>query len=266
MKGLTQHFLEGLAEIIDTLNRSANPPSFNPTVAVLSALILTAAVSFSSGVRLPLLILAGSVILILLARPFIYSWVKIVVFIAFWATVTSAPLLFMASGNSIAGLTVNLVELNISREGFDVMAAFIVRVTAAAAVFTSFAFILGWRRIIKGLEGLGVPREITFFLTLSIIHIPFFLREASKMLSAREARIIRNTRFKRIWGILATVIGDLLLKSHERAYRIEKAINARSFVSPSSSNRDSTPKIKFLDLTLLSSTLCVPALMLLVGL
>jgi len=67
------------------------------------------------------------------------------------------------------------------------MIAFISRVVASAAIFTSFVSIMGWRRIIMGLEGLRIPRELTLLLNLSVIHIPLFLRESSKMLSAREA-------------------------------------------------------------------------------
>jgi len=134
------------------------------------------------------------------------------------------------------------------------MIAFISRVVASAAIFTSFVSIMGWRRIIMGLEGLRIPRELTLLLNLSVIHIPLFLRESSKMLSAREARIMRKITFKEIWRILATVVGDLLLRSHEHAWRLEKAIRARSFAAELSSKTTSIP-LGIKDLFLLSLTL-----------
>ncbi|MCX8176149.1 MAG: energy-coupling factor transporter transmembrane protein EcfT, partial [Candidatus Bathyarchaeota archaeon] len=111
------------------------------------------------------------------------------------------------------------------------MINFIVRVVSATAIFTSFVLMLGWKKTMEGLKGLGVPYEVVFFLMLSIIHIPLFLRETSKMLSAREARIVKKVKFRQIWGILSTVIGDILLKSHEHAWRLEKAVKARSLTS-----------------------------------
>ena len=147
----------------------------------------------------------------------------------FWAALASAPLPFITHGKSIASLSLGFIGLSISREGVDLMVTFILRVVSAAAIFTSFAQIMGWRRIIRGLEGLRMPRELGLILNLSIIHIPIFLRETLKMLSARESRIMRKIRFRDIWGVLSMVVGDLILRIYERAWRINNAIEARSF-------------------------------------
>ena len=231
MEKLTQRFLEGLAETINTLNREVVNPPFNPTITVLSALIFTSLAAFALDFKIPLLILTISIVLMVLTQAPIYSWIRIILFIFFWATIVSIPLPFITPGKPLIELSIPLTTLKISFEGLDLMINFIARVVSAAAIFTTFILMLGWRKTVEGLEGLKIPREIVLFLMLSIIHIPLFLREISKMLSAREARIVKKVKFKQIWGILATVIGDLLLKSHEHAWRLEKAIEARSLVS-----------------------------------
>lgn len=256
LKSLTYKFLEGLAEAVDSLNSGVDYAFFNPTIAVFSALILTGAAAFSHDFKLPTLIFLISVGLVLITRSPIRRWVRIVIFISAWALIVSLPLPFITSGEPIVNLSIGMIKLRASHEGVNLMTAFISRVAASTAIFTSFASIMGWRRTIMGLERLRMPRELTFLLNLSIIHIPLFLRESSKMLSAREARVMRKITLKEVWKILATVVGDLLLKSYEHAWRLEKAIKARSFTEEISWKSTSN-SVGIKDLLLLSLTLCV---------
>jgi energy-coupling factor transporter transmembrane protein EcfT len=251
--------LEGLAESIESLNIEPKLPFFNPTIAVVSALILTGVAAFSYDYKLPMVILILSFMLVILTRSPLFLWTRIVLFILAWATLVSIPLPFMIPGESITNLSLNPIELKVGREGFYLMVTFISRVVAAAAIFTSFAFMMGWRKIVKGLEGLRVPQEITLLLNLLIIHIPLLIREVSKMMSAREARIMRNAGFKEKWIILATVVGDILLRSNERASRLEKGIRARSFASIEARRKDSSTEVVGKNLSLLSLSLCILA-------
>ena len=266
MRSLTHSFLESLAEAVSLLNRERNTNPFHPTVAVLSALILTGTAAFSSSVTLPALLLALSVILVLLTHSPFSTWVRVVAFVAVWAAVVSAPLLFLAPEAPQAFLPFDGVELKINGRGSSEMVVFVVRVTAAAAVFSAFTSMMGWRRLVEGLESLRMPREITSSLTLSMIYLPLFLREALKMLSAREARIVRKRKLRDSWEILATVVGDLLLRSHERAWRIEKAIRARSFTAFRNLLKRPSAKLKAGDLSLIAVALIIPLLGVLAGL
>jgi len=265
LRSLTQRFLEGLAETVEVLNRQPNQTFFNPVVAVFSVLILTGAAAFSLEAKLPLIILTVSIILMFLTRSSFYSWVRVVGFVVGWALVVSIPVMFITPGKALASLPLNFVELRVSWEGLNAMVAFVFRVVAAAAIFTTFALMLGWRGMMKGLEGLRVPREITFSLTLSIIHIPLFLRELAKMLSAREARIVKNMGVKQLWGTLATVIGDLLVKSHERMWRLEKAMRSRSLTPAGILWKNPKTKLKTQDLLLLLLTASILVIGFLVG-
>jgi len=104
-KGLTNRFLEGLTETVDSLNSAANPTFFNPTIAVLSALIFTGAASFSYDFRLPTLIFFMSVALILISRSSTRMWFRVIIFISVWADVVSAPIPFITPGDPLAGLS-----------------------------------------------------------------------------------------------------------------------------------------------------------------
>ncbi|UCE29358.1 MAG: hypothetical protein JSV85_01085 [Candidatus Bathyarchaeota archaeon] len=257
LRNLTERFLENLAEAVDSLSVGSTPSSLNPTIAVLSALVLTGTAAFSYGFALPALILAISVVLVLLAHSSVRQWTKILLFVSVWVALVSAPLPFITPGKSIAVLSLGLIELGVSFEGLNEMIAFISRTTAAAAIFTSFASAMGWRRIVNGLEGLRMPGQFGLFLNLSIIHIPLFLRETAKMLSARESRIVRKIRIREVWRVLSTVVGDLLLRGYERSWRLEKAINARSFIPLEPSLKTPSTAMGIKDFLLLFISLCI---------
>jgi len=270
-RSLTHSFLEALRDTVNDLNHEASLKSFNPTITLLSALILTATASFSTGVKLPTLILLLSVALTLYARPSTYAWVKVVLIVALWALLVSIPLAFITSGEIIASLPLGFATLRVSREGVNTLLAFTLRATSAAAIFTAFYQIIGWRGMVKGLRGLRVPSELTAMASLSITYIPLFLREAVRLLSAREARIMKKGRLRRVWWMLTTVIGDLMLKGYERAWRLEKALRAKSFVetsprsAPLSSWRPLKAPDRLKDLGLMGLALFIPVLNLLIG-
>ncbi len=265
MRNLTERFLEGLAGAIDSLNVGSSPTSLNPRMTLLSALILTGTAAFSYGFKLPLLILTVSVGLILLTRSPIRVWARIPLLVSVWAFLASVPLPFMTPGETVYRLSLGLIDLEVSREGLNSMLTFISRVVAAAAIFTSLAFIMGWKRIVKGLGDLRIPQELGFLLNLSIVHIPLFLRETVKMLSARESRVMRKIRFREVWRVLSTVVGDLLLRSYERAWMVDKAIRARSFASTGFPWKTPSAAVGIKDFLLLSFSLCMVAFGVLTG-
>lgn len=255
ISGLVQKFLEGLAEIIDSLNSEKEISYFNPTVVLASAIILTGVAAFSYDFKISIFILLLSFILVVVTRSSIISFTKITLFVLFWATLVSFPSLFITQGEILTQFSFNAIKLEISIEGINTMITFIARVVSAAAIFTSLALIMGWRKMIEGLEGLRVPREITSLLILLIIQLPFLLREASKMLSAREARIVKNVGFKDSWKVLATVVGDLFIRSYEHAIRLDRAIRARNLKSVKTIKNNKITSVNGHDIALFSISL-----------
>ena len=232
-KTLTFRFLENLAEVFRQLNNVPSSLPFNPALSTLSALILTGTAALSYDLKTPNMILFISMVLIsVLNNSFLSPWIKTIFFALTWASIVSAPLPFITAGEVLVELPIGLTTLKVSFEGIRLTASFITRVTASVAVFTAFIMVMGWRGIIAGFEELHIPRELSFMLNLSIISIPVFLRETLNMFLAREARIMRKVKIRNIWRTLATVIGELMLRGYERAWRLDKSIRARSFSRP----------------------------------
>jgi len=259
VKSLTHKFLESMAEAMSALDRGVDPKNLNPTISLISAFILTGTAAFSYTLKLPLLILFLSVILIQSARSPMTHWIKLQLFILLWAFIVAIPLPFITVGKPLVILSMGPLILNLSEEGLKAMLLFVARVSAAAAIFTSLTCIVGWRGVVKGIEGFKAPGEAVLLLNTSIIYIPLFLRNTLKMLSAREARIIARSRLKDIWGLMATVVGDLILRGYEHAWRLEKTIEARTFASRRTS-QGSRAEVRANDIILLSISLIILAL------
>lgn len=266
-KSLTFRFLENLAESLTQLNNIPNDLPFNPTIAVLSALILTIVAALTYSFKILIVILFISIVLVsLLNRSSLISWIKIILFIFTWAFIVSAPLPFITTGVILTELSVGFTTLRVSFEGIHLMLLFTARVVSSAAVFTAFVTTMGWRGMVSGLEGLRMPKEFSFMLNLSIINIPIFLRETLNMLLAREARIMRKDRIWSTWGALASIIGELVLRGYERAWRLDKSIRARSFNGVRKSEViPSDLKIKVRDIVMFSLTSIILLLAILEG-
>lgn len=242
---------------MDSLNRSFTP-TFNPRVAMLSAVLLTGVAAFSGSLIIPLLIVSASFALITFARSQVVVWAKITLIALIWSAVISSPLLFTYPGEAQLHAHLGVLSLSISRDGVNVASLFILRVASAAAIFASLTLTLGWRGIIVGLKGLYVPRELIALLGVSIVQIPLFMRDALRMLLAREARVMKRFGVKSVWQVLSTVVGDLLIIGLARSSRVDKAIRARVFSSGGLlPHAASTNAITGRDLLLLAFTLSV---------
>ncbi|MEM2961139.1 MAG: energy-coupling factor transporter transmembrane component T [Candidatus Bathyarchaeia archaeon] len=228
---ITKRFLESLAEVVETLNIEPITCKGHSLI-VLVALILTGAAAFSKSPSLSASFLALSFLIAYAGGRPLRPWIRIVLLTLGWVTLISIPLPFMTNIKSEAIALAVPMSWKVNSHGIYIMILFILRAVAAASIFTSIIYLIGWKGMLRGLEGLHVPREIILLLVSSIVNIPILLREMAKMMLAREARVFNDTRLKDLWAILATVLGGLIVKSYEHAGRAEKAISARSFSQP----------------------------------
>ena len=85
----------------------------------------------------------------------------------------------------------------------------------------------GYYRLCRTLRHLGVPEPLTTQLLFVHRYLCLLLRESITLSMAREARTFGRHRYPlRTWGPL---IGQLLLRSFDRAARIGQAMAARGF-------------------------------------
>jgi len=156
------------------------------------------------------------------------AWFKPVLFTFFIALIVGIPLLFITPGEAVVA-----VEgwLQVTLEGVWLMASLVLRATAAAAVFTGVLMHIGWRGVVDGLYRLRLPQELALMVGFFTKYIPVFLRDACRMMAARESRLISSS-YTAAWKGLATMIGEMLLRGYWRSMRLSMALRARGFSEP----------------------------------
>lgn len=228
--GLVSSFLNGIADAIEALSRDYNPSFFNPSLGILVAVLTTGIVSFSSCITVPLTALALSALLVAVLSRRFTEWARPVLFALFIATFVSAPLPCITPGDPLITLSLGRASVQITLSGVRDAALLILRTVGAAAMFTAIVMHLGWQGLVRGLRGLRIPRELALMVGFFVKYAPMFLRDACRMIAAREARLISRRRYYiAAWVGLTSVIGEIVLRSYWRASMVSMAMKARSF-------------------------------------
>lgn len=86
---------------------------------------------------------------------------------------------------------------------------------------------MGYIGLVRSLGRLGVPRFLTTQLLMVFRYIRVVIEEGLSMKAARDSRSFGRKRLSiRLWGVL---IGQLFLRSVDRAERVHRAMLARGF-------------------------------------
>jgi cobalt/nickel transport system permease protein len=78
------------------------------------------------------------------------------------------------------------------------------------------------------MKRLGVPRLLVTILALLYRYLFVLIDEAERLHRARASRTFSTSRTKK-WQMLASLIGQLFVRSTERAERIYSAMTARGW-------------------------------------
>lgn len=118
---------------------------------------------------------------------------------------------------------------------------YVIRAISATSFLLVMTAISGWRGLSDFVRMLKLP-DVVLVLMMYVKIISVLLRDASKILLSREARLISNVGFKNL-RTHASVIGDLLIRGSERGKRAFLAVEARTF-DKVSEERDSRKVFK----------------------
>ena len=237
--GLAGRFLLSASSVFEEL-APERKPLFSPPLGLTFAVAVTAAVSFAKGVAACAAALAGGAVLAAWGKGF-EAWIGVVFASLLFSLAVTAPLLAVAAAPSSAAPAAFLAVL---------------RAVSAAAVFTGFTVCLGWRGVVEGLRGLGMP-ALAFSLGLLLKYIPIFLRDLAGVLAAREARAMRKG-LKLSWTLMASAAGEVLVRGYARAEALRMAFEARSFAG-SASAVERRMRLSKVEVALLAYALSVAA-------
>lgn len=222
-RGILVSFLNGVAEVFETfsIERKSRKGSFGPRALLISFTALTAAASFSRGVHPPLIVLATAILFSRALDVELKRVTRAVALISMFVLAVTLPMalyqayLNQAPPSDLSTFLLGLVSL-------------LLRCVAATSTLVLMTQSLGLTGLIEALKGLKVPSKALFILMFFLRYIPIMLRDAVKLLSAREARIVSSSaKLKTYWLVLSTVVSGLLIKGFEKAHRLQMALKAR---------------------------------------
>jgi len=205
---IARKFLEatsGILEVIDLRGSARASPIFMPMSFII--IILT---SFTSSIYVVMLTLTTSIAVVASAsnlRNYLRKLTSALIYVFLF---------------SLVALTPFLIDGRVSLYFFYVLRA--MGVTSFLLVMTT---VTGWEGLSEFMRRLKLP-DATLILMTYVKTTTVLLRDTSKILLSREARLFRKTCLKDL-PTYATVVGDLIIRSSERGRRTILAMEARSF-------------------------------------
>jgi len=107
-------------------------------------------------------------------------------------------------------------------------AEFLLRVAGSTLSVAAVVALVGWRRLSQGLSSLGLPAWLADSIRMTLVYTALLAGEARTLLAAREARNMGRQGILGQWRLLATAVGEFLVRASARAYMVELAVRARS--------------------------------------
>jgi len=110
--------------------------------------------------------------------------------------------------------------------GWAALAVLAARTFLAAAVIVLLAATTRFPHLLRGMEGLGLPRVMSLVLSFTYRFLFVLVEEAERLeMAVRSRAPMRRRRFRALTG----AAGYLFLRTYERAERVYQAMLARGF-------------------------------------
>ncbi|MEM2021024.1 MAG: hypothetical protein QXP80_02210 [Zestosphaera sp.] len=230
---ITRKFLESMSDVVDII--STEGCDCNPVFFLTSSLATVVVTSFTSN---PLVILTS------LTTSFVLLGVS-------KRLRTSLERLASASVYVLAFSLIALLPFLLNGEA-NLYLLYVFRALGATLLLLTSTSTLGWRGLSNAMQRLRIP-IMTSLVTMYVRLISTLMRDTSRMLLGREARILRRSELRDL-PTYATAVGDLILRSEERGRRAALAVEART-LSPAedSLNLSTSSKLTKLDAIIFSA-------------
>ncbi len=100
------------------------------------------------------------------------------------------------------------------------------RVMSSTALGLYLASLVGWDGLVAALKDIGLPIEIVLAMRSLPSQLYSFLHDLNTLVIARKARSF-EVSYRRLWDLLATAVGGLLIKGMVKSQRTSMALKAR---------------------------------------
>ena len=185
--------------------------------------------------RLPTMVKLSGTLLIVAASvsvSFTHSWFFIIVggLLLVLSAFTSIPWKFVFGRLILLepfALGIALMAL-LQENGGMVFLSILVKSTLCLFTMIMLSNTTPFSSVLHTMKRLGVPRLLVTILALMYRYLFVLIDEAERLNRARASRTFSASRTKK-WHMLASLIGQLFVRSTERAERIYSAMTARGW-------------------------------------
>lgn len=191
---------EELGEAALALNSNSKPP--RAPLLYLSSLVASTSIVANCLVS-ALFTLPTSILVLRNARLR-----KPLIMVTLFSAIVSLPILF---SNPIKFFSFNL------------------RVFSSTSLGLYLISLTGWEGLVTALKDVGLPTEIALALRALPSQLYSFLHDLNTLVIARKARSF-NIDYKKLWDLLSTAVGSLLVKGMIKSQRMSMTLKARGMV------------------------------------
>ncbi|MGC8975056.1 MAG: energy-coupling factor transporter transmembrane component T family protein [Thermoprotei archaeon] len=205
---VVRKFLDATSEILDVIglrNRIEVSPIF-----LIMSLVIVVLTSFTTSLYVVVLTLVASVTILATthnSRIHVRKLFSALVYVFLFSLVALTPFLIRGSAS--------------------LYFFYVFRAASSTSFLLAVTTVLGWESLGKFMRRLKLP-NVTLVLMIYVKVISVLLRDTSRILFAREARLFKNSGVRSLLNY-TTVIGDLMIRSSERSKRAFLAVEARRF-------------------------------------
>ena len=183
---------------------------------------------FVTLVHRPLVLAAallGAFVLVLVARP---RWPDLrgrLLLVEGFLLVLVMMLPFSVAGQPVA----NIGPFTATQEGLLRALAVVIKINVCVLTVVAMLGSLDPVRFADAAEGLGLPAKLARLVQFTVRYVSVFGAESTRLLESMRARGFRPRTNLHTWRTYGTLAGMLLLRSLERARRVDEAMRCRGF-------------------------------------
>lgn len=132
---------------------------------------------------------------------------------------------FIKEGTVAGSLNLSLFKLNLTYPGLLIFVNVLIKSWLSVLTLLLLATTTRFKRLLKGLEKLGLPQIFTLILSFMYRYLFVITDELMRIRRSIEARSGRTFDYKTI----GNVVGTIFLRSYERGERVYLAMLSRGF-------------------------------------
>lgn len=231
--------------------------SLDGRIKIISSLLIIVYAVYTTNLIVLSIMEFYLILLILMSHISLsYAFKRIALILPFGGAIAFFQL-FIKEGTVIYTLPLGI---EITQQGLDFGLLLLSRIVICVTAIVLLSSVTPMQDLINSARKLGVPREFSMLLSLTLRYLFFFYEELKRIRNAQKTRCfdIRSKKTAYIWRLkkVGETISMMFLRSYEQGEKVYFSMLSRGY-SGSSNLYNDEKKLSIKDYTFISITLCL---------